>query len=222
MTSAPLVAVVPSLAIAMLPRAYFARRRAARLDAVHDAWPDGLRDLVASVSAGRSLTQAVVALAEGGPEPLRMAFATFPERLRVLGATAALESVRDELADPASDRVIEVLLVAHERGGSAVRNVLEDLVAATTKDAKLREEIETDGLEMRINARAVLVLPWLVLVALTIRPGAFRDFYQSTAGLAVVAVGGALSVLGGAWLARLGRRLDEPRVFGGPALEVAR
>jgi hypothetical protein len=33
---------------------------------------------------------------------------------------------------------------------------------------------------MKINARAVLVLPWLVLVALTIRDGPFRDFYRST------------------------------------------
>ena len=36
---------------------------------------------------------------------------------------------------------------------------------------------------MRINARAVMVLPWCVLVALTARPGAFRTFYQSSGGV---------------------------------------
>ena len=39
-------------------------------------------------------------------------------------------------------------------------------MAATTKDVKVLDEIEAEGLEMKINARAVLVMPWLVLVAL--------------------------------------------------------
>jgi hypothetical protein len=57
-------------------------------------------------------------------------------------------------------------------------------------------------------------MPWLVLVALTIRPGAFRAFYQTTAGLVVVVVGAALSAVGSWWISRLGRALDEQRVFG--------
>ncbi len=35
----------------------------------------------------------------------------------------ALELVKEELADPTSDRVIEVLLLAHERGGPIVRHI---------------------------------------------------------------------------------------------------
>ena len=109
------------------------------------------------------------------------------------GPAPALEIVKEELADPTSDRVLEVLILAHERGGAIVRTILEDLVDATTKDLKLLEELETEGLEMRINARAVVVLPWLVLVALTARPGAFRDFYRSGGGVVTLLLGaGAL------------------------------
>ena len=68
--------------------------------------------------------------------------------------------------------MIEVLILAQERGGQIVKEILEDLVVATTKDLKVLDEIETEGLEMKINARAVLVLPWFVLVALTLRGGA--------------------------------------------------
>ena len=100
----------------------------------------------------------------------------------MLGTVPALEVIREELADPTSDRVIEVLILASERGGQIVKEILEDLVVATTKDLKVLDEIETEGLEMRINARAVLVLPWFVLVALTLRGGAFREFYASSAG----------------------------------------
>src|SRR5262245_62987132 len=50
-TGAPVVAVVPGVGVAALPRAYFARRRAAHLQRVQAAWPDGLRDVIASITA---------------------------------------------------------------------------------------------------------------------------------------------------------------------------
>jgi tight adherence protein B len=149
---------------------------------------------------------------------LRVAFARFPELARVLGTGPALEIVKAELADPTSDRVVEVLLLAHERGGSIVRSILEDLVDATTRDVKLLDELETEGLEMRINARAVVVLPWLVLVALTVRPGPFRDFYRSRGGVVTLVVAVVLTALGVFALGRLGREPAEERVFGPEAV----
>jgi tight adherence protein B len=212
-TGSFVVAFVPAVAVSLLPRAYLGHKRTVRMRAVLAAWPDGLRDLLASISAGRSLTQAVTTLAQHGPPTLREAFARFPELARVLGTTAALEIVKEELADATSDRILEVLILAHERGGGIVRAILEDLVDATTKDLKLLEELETEGLEMRINARAVVVLPWLVLVALTVRPGAFRDFYRSGGGVVTVLVAAALSIVGVLVLGRLGREPHEQRVF---------
>jgi tight adherence protein B len=213
-TGTALVALVPAVAAATLPRAYFGRRRVARMRELQAAWPDGLRDIAASLAAGRSLGHAIVTLAETGPPPLRDAFARFPTLSPMLGPVAALEIVKAELADPTSDRVIEVLILAQERGGPIVARILEDLVVATTKDVKVLEEVESEGLEMKLNARAVLVMPWLVLVALTIRAGAFRDFYSSPAGLVVVLVGAALCAVGAWWIGRLGRSHEEQRVFG--------
>jgi tight adherence protein B len=209
------VAVVPAIAVSLVPRAYFGRKRAERLRRVQAAWPDGLRDLLASISAGHSLGQAVTALATTGPEPLREAFARFPHLARMVGTGPALEIVREDLADPTSDRVLEVLVLAHERGGGIVRSILEDLVRATTKDLKLLDQLETENLEMRINARAVVVLPWVVLVFLTMSDGPFRDFYRSGRGFATLLVGALLSLVGLVVLNRLGRRPDEARVFGG-------
>ncbi len=216
-TRAPLVALPPAAAVGGLPFVYLGHRRAVRLRAWQAAWPDALRELVAAIVAGRSLAQAVNGLGETGPDPLREVFADFPALARVFGTAAALEHVKERMSDPTSDRVIEVLLVANERGGAIVREILNDLVVATTKDLKVLEEIDTEGLEMRINARAVLVLPWFVLVALTLRAGPFRDFYRSTAGMLVVGAAGMLSALGAWWLGRLGAQPMEPRVFAGGA-----
>lgn len=219
-TGTPVVAVVPALAVGALPRAFFSRKRTARLSEVQLAWPDGLRDVLASVSAGRPISQALIALSVTGPEPLRIAFARYPSLARMLGTVPALEIIKEELADPTSDRVIEVLILAHERGGRIVREIIEDLIAATTRDLKTAEEIRTQGLEMRLNARAVMVLPWSVLVVLALTSPQYRAFYQSSTGLLVVCIGAVLSIFGGFVIGRLGRTRTEPRVFGA-AVEVS-
>ncbi len=104
--------------------------------------------------------------------------------------------------------------MAHERGGPIVLSILRDLTEAITKDTWAAEELATLSLEQKINARVVFIIPWVVLAFITTRPGPFRDFYASSAGVLVVAVGGAASVFG-MWLAsKLGKEPDEPRVFG--------
>lgn len=221
-TGIPSVAAAPALGVVMLPRSYFARRRAMRLSEVQASWPDGLRDLNASISSGMSLQRAVETLAEKGPEPLRAAFGRFSLLARTVGVIPALEIVKEELSDPTSDRVIEVIILAQDRGGNIVPEILQDLAAATTRDLWTLEEIRTESLEQKINARIVFALPWMVLVALTASEGTFRNFYQSGPGTLVVIVGGALSLLGVWLVTRLGREPDEQRVLGGSAVILER
>ena len=213
LTSLPIVSLMPSVVVATLPKAYFSRKRAQRLDDVQRSWPDGLRDLHASVRSGASLPTAIEGLASFGPVPLREAFRDFPVYSRSLGVVPALEMIRSDLSDPTSDRVIEVLILAYERGGAVVPEILADLADATTKDLWTLEEIRTDALEQKINSRIVFVLPWLVLVAMTARAGPFREFYASPMGVLVAAVGGVMSVVGVVIATKLGAQPTEPRVF---------
>ncbi|MFQ5522234.1 MAG: type II secretion system F family protein [Acidimicrobiia bacterium] len=215
LTSLVVVSTMPAVVVATFPRAYFARKRAQRVAAVQEAWPDGLRDLVTSVRSGSSLPSAIEALATFGPEPLRRAFQGFAVYARSLGVVAALEMVKEDLADPTSDRVIEVLILAYQRGGTVVPEILSDLAEATTRDLWAMEQVRTEVLEQKINSRVVFVLPWLVLVAMTARSGAFREFYGTPAGVLVVVIGGAMSLVGMVVTSRLGGQPAEPRVFGG-------
>ncbi len=214
------VAAPPSVLISLLPRFYFARVRTRRLSEVRKAWPDGIRDVIGGVSAGMSVQRAVENLARSGPAPLREAFGRFPMLARALGVVPALESIKEDLADPTSDRVIEVLMIAHERGGVLIPEILRDLADSTSLDLAATEEEQTEALEQRINARVVFMLPWLVLVALTFRPGPFRAFYSSPAGMVVVAIGAGLSLLGIAVISRLSRPQEEPRVLTASGGEV--
>ena len=208
------VSLVPAVVVATMPRAYFARKRSQRVAHVQESWPDGLRDILSSVRSGASLPTAIENLALFGPAPLREAFQGFDVYSRSLGVVPALEMVKDDIADPTADRVVEVLILAHERGGAVVPEILEDLAEATTRDLWTMEQIRSEALEQKINSRVVFVLPWIVLVAMTARSGAFRDFYSSAPGLLVVLIGGVMSLVGVAIASRLGTQQTEPRVFG--------
>jgi Flp pilus assembly protein TadB len=97
-----------------------------------------------------------------------------------------------------------------------VAEILSDLAEATTRDLWTMEQVRTETLEHKINARIVFVLPWLVLVAMTARSGAFREFYSTPAGIMVAMAGGVMSVVGIVIASRLGSIPDEPRVLAGP------
>lgn len=221
-TDDPLVAVVPAVAVALLPRAWFGHRRTKRIAELQRSWPDGLRHIIGGIESGLSVNQAIATLASSGPEPLRGAFDRFALRSRMLGVPAALELIKQQLADPTSDRVLEVLLLAHERGGRIVTAVLSDLADATSRDLKAIEGISSDRLEPKINSRAVFVLPWLVLVALCASPGPIRAFYQKPVGGVVIGVAAAMSFLGILIVERLSRDPAEERVFGGRGSEANR
>ncbi len=210
------IALLPALGVGLVPRTLVARRRSQRLLEMQRAWPDGLRDLIASISSGMSLGRSLERLALHGPPPLRVAFGAYPQLARALGVTGALEVIKAQQAHPASDRILEVLILAHDRGGAVVVEILRDLAAATTRDVWAVEEMETLALEQKINARIVFLMPWVVLIFMTLRPGPFRDFYRSLAGALVVAVGGGASLFGMWLVSRLGREPHEPRVFGSP------
>ncbi|MFC2176941.1 type II secretion system F family protein [Actinomycetota bacterium] len=216
------VAAPPAVVVMLIPRWFYERRRLQRLSAVKRAWPDGLRHLVAAVRSGVSLPLALEDLAANGPNAIQEALARFPTLAKVFGVPAALEAVRDELADPTTDRVIEVLLVAHERGGSIVPEILQDLAVSTTRDLRTVEEIRSESLEQRLSARIVFAVPWLVLLLMTARDGPYRVFYRSAGGTIVIFVGAVLSVFGWWAVSRLGREPIEQRVFGSTVAEVRR
>ncbi len=211
------VALVPALAIGGLPRIWFARQAQRGSEERVAAWPDALRDLVAHLEAPMSLHRGLVELGRSGPEPLRGAWRRYARLTAALDHRAALNAVKSELADPVSDRIVEVLQVAHEQGAGVAIDVLRDLAEATGKDIRLREEIETAHLERRIEARAAVVLPFAVLVLLCSTSEPYRDFYSSIGGFVVIVVGSGMVMVGMTLIRRLGRLPIETRVLATPA-----
>lgn len=219
-TGTPAVAMVPAAIAVALPHTFFGRRRIKNLNKTQKAWPDAIREIISSLESNSSLHGSLVQLSYRGPEALREAFSRYPTHASTVGVVPALEAVRERLADPTSDRVIEVLILAHERGGAIVGDIMRDLAHNTQEDLQLQEEVETSQLEQKINGRAVFLLPWAVLILLVVGNDDFRDFYRSGWGTVVVIIGAGASLLGIFILARLARETPEQRVFGGSATPI--
>jgi len=215
LTSAWWMALMPALGVAYLPFWYYSRRRSERLGQIREAWPDALRDALASILTGSTLTSALCDLADRGPVPLQPAFARFRLMSRMMGVVPALELVKEELGDPNSDRVIEVLALAYEHGGGLVSEVLQDLISENAEDLRLGDEIRADGTEQRIESWAVVLVPWIMLAFLTQSSEQYRAFYHSGAGLLVVLAAGVWSLVGVALLGYISRSVPEPRVLVG-------
>lgn len=211
------LAAVPAAGAALFPRAYYSRRRRERLRAVREAWPDALRDLMASVSSGATLVNGLAELAAQGPEPLRARFSRFGSLSRMLGAEAALEVVKEELGDPVSDRVLEVLILAYRHGGGLIGDVLRDLAAEITEDLRLESEVRADGAEQRMESRVVALMPWAILLFVSASSDQYQAFYRSGTGFLVAAGGAAWSLAGWLVVRRLSRPETERRVLTGSA-----
>lgn len=212
-----LAAFFPAAALSGYLAWTYERRRRERLRSIEEAWPDAIRHLLSYVRSGSTVPIAVASLAAEGPEALRPVFDGWSERARLLGFAPALETVREQLADPTSDRVIEVLMIANEWGGELVATVLSDLADEITEDLRTQRAIRAEGATQRIESWVVGVAPWLLLIYLTATQGPYRLYYQSGQGRFVVLAAGLWWGMGLIVLRAMKKQEREPRVLGAGA-----
>ncbi len=209
----PAVAAVAAGFGACLPWALLrgrARRRAARLRA---SWPQAVDDLASAVRAGMSLPEAVAALAERGPADLRAPFAAFAADYRASGRFGdALDALKDRLADPVADRIVEALRLTRDVGGSDLGRLLRTLSGFLREDLATRGELAARASWTVNAARLAVAAPWAVLAMLGSRPEAAAA-YDTPAGLLVLLAGAGCSAAAYALMLRVGRLPDDPRVL---------
>jgi tight adherence protein B len=197
--------VVPSALVTVRARA---RRRATRV-----VWPDVVDHLVSAVRSGLALPDSVVTLARAGPPVTRSAFAEFEAEYRATGNVAlCLGQLKDRLADPVADRILETLRMSREVGGSELTTVLRNLAAYLRQEAAIRSEVEARQSWVMNAARLGVAAPWIVLLLLASRPEAAAA-YNTAAGAALVVVGLVVSVVAYRIMVVVGRIPDERRWF---------
>lgn len=208
------VALVFGAMGAYLPVAVVRGRARRRLNDFAEVWPEAVDNLASAVRAGLSLPEALSALADRGPEPLRESFAGFALDYQVSGRFSdALDRLKDRLADPVGDRVVESLRVAREVGGGDLGRLLRSLSGYLRDDARTRAELRARQSWTVNGARLAVAAPWLVLLLLCFQPQVIHR-YASPAGVVVLVGGAAMCALAYRVMVRIGRLPTERRILG--------
>lgn len=187
-----------------------ARKRAAVL---RQLWPDVVDHLRSAIRAGLSLPEALIQLGHKGPVELRAAFLDFGSDYRSGGRfDPSLNRLKERLADPVADRIVEALRLTREVGGSDLGRLLGTLAEFLRESARTRSELEARQSWTVNAARLAVAAPWIVLVLLASRPEAVTA-YNTPAGAAVLLGGLGVSLLSYAAMLRIGALPQDERVL---------
>src|SRR5688500_8823837 len=187
-----------------------ARRRRTELAEV---WPDAVDNLASAVRAGMSLAEAVSGLGERGPEPLRDAFLGVARDYQLSGRFEdCLDRLKERLADPVGDRVVEGLRVARQVGGGDLGRLLRNLSAHLRDDARTRAELEARQSWAVNGARLAVAAPWLVLLTMSFQREVISR-YASPGGAMVLAGGAGCCLVAYRLMVRIGRLPVDRRVL---------
>ena len=207
------VAVAFGLMGAYLPFAVVASRARRRQREFAEVWPEAVDNLASGVRAGLSLPDALAGLGIRGPEPLRGAFDQFALDYQVSGRFGeSLDRLKDRLADPTGDRVIEGLRIAREVGGGELGRLLRNLSGYLRDDARTRSEMEARQAWTVNGARLAVAAPWLVLLFMSFQSEVIQR-YSSPAGVLVLAVGAAACLVAYRLMMRIGRLPTDRRIL---------
>jgi tight adherence protein B len=195
------------------PLAVVSGRARRRRRLLAEVWPDVVDHLSSGVRAGLSLPEALAQVGERGPIELRKPFAAFGRDYLATGRFGeCLDRLKDRLADPVADRIVEALRIAREVGGGDLGRVLRTLSRFLRDDARTRGELEARQAWVVNGARLAVGAPWAVLLLLSTQPDVIAR-YGSPAGVVVLAVGGAVCLVAYRVMVALGRIPAERRVL---------
>ena len=200
----PVAAAFGGLA-AYAPFSLLTGRARRRHNELAEVWPDAVDNLASAVRAGMSLAEAVSGLGERGPEPLREAFVGFARDYQLSGRfEECLDRLKERLADPVGDRVVEGLRVARQVGGGDLGRLLRNLSAHLRDDARTRSELEARQSWAVNGARLAVAAPWLVLLTMSFQREVISR-YASAAGAVVLVTGALLCLVAYRLMVRIGR-----------------
>lgn len=190
------------------------RGRAARRRREHSAlWPDVVDHLTSAVRAGLSLPDALIQLGERGPEGLREPFVQFGRDYQSSGRFhQALDLLKERLADPTGDRVVEALRIARDVGGGDLGRVLRSLAGFLRDDQRTRGEVEARQSWTVTGARLAVAAPWIVLLLMCFQSDVVSR-YATTTGLVVLGGGAIACVVAYRLMIAIGRLPTEKRIL---------
>jgi tight adherence protein B len=185
-------------------------RTQARLEAVA-GWAESLRG---TLQAAAGLEQAILATASTAPAPIRQEVTRLADAIRAgVRLPVALRAFADDLDHPDGDRIVAALLLAATGHARTVADQLGALAAAAREQAAARLRVDTEWSTTRTSVRVIIVITVVMAAAMVVLNREFLSAYDTAGGQVMLLVVGGMFAAGFAWLARLSRIPDAPRVL---------
>lgn len=158
-----------------------------------DRW---VRGMLAQMSTGRSITDALRASARQSPTGLGDPLALLVRRLDDRWTTPqALQAMADELASADADAVLAALVLSAQRGGTGASVTLYALAEAIQERLRALREIEAERAKPRVVVRQVSFISGITLAAFVLLSPGFFAPYGTPLGQVILAILLALYVL---------------------------
>jgi tight adherence protein B len=176
-------------------------------------WPEVLDSVISSISAGASVADSVMALAEEGPTALRPAFVVFRDGIeRGQTLDSALVALKAAFANVHSDRLFELLKLVSEAGGGGLLDSLRNQTQLIRQELSFSGEIASKLGWITGTAKIAVSAPWLIVAMLATRPENARA-YASAEGSMILFLGLVVSIFAFRLVQILGELSVSPRVF---------
>lgn len=217
LTGTPIIAASIAILAGCVPVGWRDSQDRRRAEALREAWPEVLDEVVNSLRAGLSVSDAMAAVSLRGPAIMREPFTQFADHVRASGRLGtALDELKRTLHDPMADRIIESMRIAADLGGHDLSTMLSSLATLVREDNRARGDLLARQSWTVNGARLAAVAPWLMLALFASRPGTLEAF-QTPMGIVVICIGLVLTVVAYVLMIRLGRLPEPERIFVGEA-----
>lgn len=212
-TTSIAIASVAGALLSVSPIWYISHRARKQRVELSVLWPEAIDDLISGIRAGMTLPEALGSLGERGPEPLQEYFAGFAADYRATGRfNQSLDALKETIADPDADRIIESLRITREVGGTDLTSLLTTLGNFLRKDLRTRAELKARQSWTTAGARIATAAPWIVLALLSTRSETAQAF-DSRLGIIILTIGAGVSAVAYSLMLRLGRLPEQERVL---------
>ena len=200
----PALGVIAGVAGVLVAYGSVITTRAKRYLRLRHAWPGVIDHIRAGIRSGSNVVGSLMALPDTVPPDIHKALQGFRDDIQVgLSADSALSELGHRLADPVGDRIIEVLRMAHEVGGTDLPEVLASLQRSVREDIAVREDAHAKQSWIRSAAVLAVSAPWVVLVVISSR-GETLQSYQSLEGTIILVVGAVVSAVAFGMMRKIG------------------
>lgn len=207
------MAVLAGLFGLFLPYLMLSAKAKANRVALRQLWPEILENIISGVKAGMGLGQTLMLLAQKPPKILATPLQTFASNYSSQGnLDEALAKLKDDVADPVADRIIEALRLAADLGSTQLSPMLESLTQMVRLQARTRAELEARQSWSVAGARLAVLAPWVVLAFMSLNAQSV-EFFRQSAGISLLIIGAGICILAYLAMRRLGALPEEFRTL---------